>query len=186
MQKALSIPVLVAVLAGCSSAPAPAPMGTAPAAYGTAPALAATEAAEQAPPRMPVDENALNESDRSRDPFRASQVTAPPPPRDTIVRKSRNFSVEELQLVGVVTRLAEPRAMLVDPRGKGWIVGVGDVVGRAEIVHGATADRTTNWRVDRIRERQVVLVRDDAYLAGSEAATRVLAMRQEKTLDEED
>jgi type IV pilus assembly protein PilP len=178
----ITLAILVLALAACSSAPAPSPIGSAPPAVATAPALAAEEADRLAPPRAPIDEGALVEGDKSRDPFRAYAVAPTPPPEDTRPRKSRRFGVDQLSLVGVVTRTAEPRAMLVDPRGKGWIVAPGDLVGRPEVV-GA---RTVSWRVDRIREREVVLVRDDAYELAAADTTRVLAMRQDPKLTEDD
>lgn len=161
-------------LTACSSGPAPSPIGSAPPALATAP-IAAVEEAERRPARAPIDEGAMVESDASRDPFRAHAARPTPPPEDTRPRKSKRFGVDQLALVGVVTRTAEPRAMLVDPRGKGWIVAPGDLVGRPETV----GTRPVSWRVERIREREVVLVREDD-------ATRVLAMRADATLDADD
>lgn len=172
--------ILAALLTACSSAPAPAPVGTSPAAISAPPALAG----EVAPsvPRGPIDERALEESERSRDPFQAYAQRSAPPPEDTRPRKSRRHSIEQLKVVGLVTKSGAPRAMLLDPQGKGWIVSVGDLVGRAEVVR----DRAVSWRVDRIREGEVVLVRDDALGAGDPAATRVLALRHEPLLSAED
>lgn len=182
-----SFAALPLVLAACSSAPAPSPMGTAPAALTAPPVVTVAEGAEAARPPASIDESALNESDRSRDPFRASTVVPTPPPDDQRPRKSKHYSVDQLKLVGVVSRAHEPRAMLVDPRGKGWIVGVGDLVGRAEMVKLAgNVERGVSWRVDRIRESEVVLVREDAETMGSAGATRVLALRHEPLLAEED
>jgi type IV pilus assembly protein PilP len=88
------------------------------------------------------------------------------------VTKARRFSLEELRLVAIVTGDDSPRAMLVDPRGKGWVVGRGDHVGRSE---GSAC--LAAWRVDRIRESDVVLVCE--HPTGGEGApeTRSLALR---------
>ncbi|MFT3776274.1 MAG: hypothetical protein QM820_63830 [Minicystis sp.] len=165
-------------LAACSSAPAPSPAGTAPATIAAAPTVAPPAESDRSAPRAPVDEGALAAGERARDPFQASPVPPAPPPDDHWPRKSKHYSVDQLQLVGVVTRIAEPRAMLVDPKGKGWIVAAGDLVGRRE---GAAS-----WRVDRVREREVVLVREDPESPGSAMVTRVLAMRQDRPAIEDD
>jgi hypothetical protein len=178
MRIASSLPVLALALAACSSAPAPSPMGTAPASIAAAPT--APPAAERAPLPAPVDEGTLRESDASRDPFRAYTDRAPtPPPEDIRPRKARRADIEELKVVGVVTRTAVPRAVLVDARGKGWIVAPGDLVGRRELRSSGPA----SWRVDRIREREVILVREDLEQTG---ATKVLAMREDPALSQDD
>jgi len=109
----------------------------------------------------------------ARDPFQPpgpSIGLAPVAPQ--WVTKARRFSLDELRLVGIVTGDDSPRAMLVDPRGKGWVVGRGDHVGRPE---GSAC--LAAWRVDRIRDSDVVLVCE--HPAGSEGApeTRSLALR---------
>jgi type IV pilus assembly protein PilP len=151
-------------------------MGTAPAALTSPPAVAAAEEASRALPRAPLDESALAWSERGRDPFHAAAPAPVTPPEDTRPRKSRHYAVDQLQLVGVVTHVAEPRAVLVDPRGKGWIVSVGDLVGRAE--------GEVSWKVDRIRAREIVLARADE--ASGAAATRTLSMREDQVLREDD
>jgi type IV pilus assembly protein PilP len=83
--------------------------------------------------------------------------------------------------VGVVSR-GSPRALLVDPTGIGWSAKVGDFVGRAEIIHsgGPTGtDVAVNWRVDRVREADVVLVREDTSHPEIPPTTRVLALYPE-------
>ena len=172
--------VAALALASCSSAPAPAPMSTSPAALTAPPALASDRA--PSPPRGPIDERALDESEASRDPFRAYAPRSGPPPEDTRARKSRRHAAADLKVVGLVTSAGAPRAMLVDPIGKGWIVGVGDLVGRPDTVQG----QALSWRVDRIREGAVVLVREDAVGAGDPATTRVLALRHEPLISAED
>jgi type IV pilus assembly protein PilP len=89
------------------------------------------------------------------------------------------FALDELKLVGVVSR-APPRALLTDPGGLGWVVKVGDFVGKPEIVHTggpSGADVAINWRVDRIRESDVVFIREDPSHPEIPPTTRVIALR---------
>ena len=178
-----SLAVAAILLSACSSAPAPSPMGSSRAALGASPTAPAAEGERALPQRAPIDDGAIAEGSGSRDPFRsfAESTTTPPPPDDVRPRKSRKYPVDQLKLVGLVTGAGAPRAMLVDPRGKGWIVSPGDLVGRAETVRAGAAERAVSWRVDRIRDSELVLVRDD-----DAASTRVLALRQEPLLQQDD
>ena len=70
------------------------------------------------------------------------------------------YALDELKLIGIVTRVEPAKAMLVDPSGKGFVVQRGQFVGRADVVQAAGASGTVyeiNWRVDRIRSSDVVL-----------------------------
>ena len=90
------------------------------------------------------------------------------------------YSIDELKLVGIVTGGTENRAMVIDPTGKGWIIKRGLFIGKEEIVHskGASgADYALNWRVDRIRDGDIVLVREDPAHADVPPATRVIPLR---------
>lgn len=176
--------ILGLALVACSSAPNPSTMSTSKAEIASAPA--APEEARPKPAPAPIDESALVESERSRDPFRVYAVPPAPPPDDVRPRKSKRWSIEQLKLVGLVTSTREPRAMLLDPSGKGWIVSTGDIVGRVETVPAGVGDRRVSWRVDRIRESEVVLVRDDSPAAGDAATTRVLALRHAPLLSADD
>ena len=89
------------------------------------------------------------------------------------------YSVEELKLIGLVTRTREPCAMLVDPTGKGTVVTRGQYLGRAEIVRAGGpggAEYELNWRVDRIREGDIVLVREDPAHPDVQVATKVISL----------
>jgi type IV pilus assembly protein PilP len=72
--------------------------------------------------------------------------------------------------------------MLVDPSGKGYVVTPGELVGRPETEGG----RTASFRVDRIREGDVVLVREVANDPTGVAATRVLALAHAPLLQADD
>ncbi|HVJ91001.1 MAG TPA: hypothetical protein VM580_14455, partial [Labilithrix sp.] len=122
-----------------------------------APATAVADAgvakpATPAMPRVEFSENDFTESDRNRDPFRPySTVVGPETKKLAQVQKDvvlSQFSLDELKLVAIVTGGDYPRAMLIDPGGKGWVIKRGDWVGRPEVVHvgGANgADYQINW-----------------------------------------
>lgn len=176
---------LLAGIAACSSTPTtsssdsagkpkPVPKAAAPAPSASAPVAA----------KLELREDDFVESERSRDPFR-SFASAFAEQARTQVRSQRHvlldrYSVDELKLIGLVTRADPPRAMLLDPAGKGWVVTRGELIGRAEIVHASGpggADYEVNWRVDRIREGDIVLVREDASRHDLPSATRVIPLR---------
>jgi type IV pilus assembly protein PilP len=71
--------------------------------------------------------------------------------------------------------------MLVDPQGQGHVVHRGDFVGKAERVQATNADTEfeLNWRIDRIREGDLVLIREDPSNPDVPSATRVIALRPE-------
>lgn len=134
-----------------------------------------------------IVENEFTESDRARDPFRSfanmfvedksKQRTGP-----QIQVLLGQYSIDELKLVGIATGGDYPRAMLVDPTTKGWVVKKGDYIGRPDIVHVGGqngADYQLNWRVDRIRDGDVVLTREDPAQPMVPPATRVLPLHPE-------
>ena len=121
-----------------------------------------------------------------RDPFAMGAVVITPPPKDDRPRKSKRFSVDELKLVGIVSSVDTPRAMFVDPRGKGSVVTRGQLLGRAEIIHDSEGDHQVSWRVDRIRDSEVVLVREDAAHSIVPSSTKVLALRHAPAIADDD
>lgn len=178
-------------LAGCeekishSTAVAPPPESVA-----SADVAAATE--DAGPPKVEFQESDFSETERSRDPFRnfASLFAEE---AKTSVRSQREvlldqFSVDELKLIGLVTRISPARAMLVDPTGKGHVVLRGQFIGRAERVQSGSsgAEYEINWRLDRIREDDIVLVREDPTHPDVPSATRVIPLRPESTIQTSD
>lgn len=153
-----------------------------------APAAQASSAEdEQAPPVVEFQEADFAETDRSRDPFRsyadlfAEQAkTRAKSQREVVLDQ---YSIDELKLIGIVTRIQPPKAMLVDPTGKGHVITRGQFIGRAEIVQGGSggADYEINWRVQRIRDSDIVLVREDPANPDVPTATRVIPLRPEDT-----
>jgi type IV pilus assembly protein PilP len=137
-------------------------------------------------PRMEFAENDFTESDRNRDPFR-TYVTVLGPEVKQIAHVQKEvilpqFSLDELKLVAIVTGGEYPRAMVVDPAGKGWVIKRGDWVGRPEVVHIGGANGTDyqiNWRVNKVRDGDIVFTREDPAQPGIPPASRVIALRAE-------
>jgi type IV pilus assembly protein PilP len=143
---------------------------------------------DQPAPKMDIVEAEFTESERSRDPFRsfadmfkAESKGAAKSQREVVLSQ---FSIAELKLIGIVTRAEPAKAMLVDPGGMGHVVKRGQFVGRADIVQAAGrtgASYEINWRVDRIRDGDIVLVREDPQNPDVPSATRVIPLRPEGT-----
>ncbi len=142
-----------------------------------------------APPKIDFQEAEFAESERSRDPFRSYANTfvdeskgRAKSQREVILDQ---YAIDELKLVGIVTGIHPAKAMLVDPTGKGHVIIRGQFVGRPEVVgagSGTGAAYEINWRVDRIRDGDVVLIREDPQNPDVPSATRVLPLRPEGTV----
>lgn len=138
------------------------------------------------PPPVDFQETAFIESERSRDPFRNFAQAFVDEARGQ-VRSQREvvleqYAIDELKLVALIQRIHPARAMLVDPTGVGHVVQRGQFVGRASVVQptgGVGAAYEVNWRVDRIRDGDLVLVRDDPSNPDVPSATRVIPLETE-------
>lgn len=206
MRRALLLLLLGLVAVGCGSKPKPTAGDAGPLAAATGSSAAAPVAplargshmagdagAPALPPlkAMEFGENEFTESDRNRDPFRSyASMFIEQAKRPTINQRTvllAQYSIDELKLVGIVQGGEYPRAMLVDPTQKGWIVKKGDFVGRPDVVHtGGTngSDYQLNWRVDRVRDGDIVLTREDPAQPGVAPATRVIPLRTEQEENE--
>jgi len=175
--------------AACSSGPAASPV--ADAGPGAAPvrgpaATAASASASAPPPKVEFHEDDFSETERSRDPFRSFAKLFSEQGK-TRVKSQRqvvldHYAIDDLKLIGLVTRTDPPRAMLLDPTGRGWVVTKGQFIGRPEVVHAGGpggVDYELNWKVDRIREGDLILVREDPAHSDIPPATRVIALRSE-------
>ena len=145
------------------------------------------EKKDELPPRveLPID---FNESARTRDPFLSYGKEFAEEAKKR-VRSQRDvvldqYALDELKLAGLVTGIRPARAMLIDPTKKGHVVHEGQFVGRSEVVQGGAtgADYEINWRVDRIREADIVLVREDPANPDVPSATRVIPLRPDDVL----
>jgi type IV pilus assembly protein PilP len=168
--------VIQGATTGSTAAPPPAPVASA----------SAAAPAQSAAPRMEFAENDFAESDRNRDPFRTyASVIGAEVKKVAHVQKEvilPQFSLDELKLVAIVTGGDYPRAMLVDPSGKGWVIKRGDWVGRPDVVHIGGANGTDyqiNWRVNKVRDGDIVFTREDPAQPGIPPASRVIALRAE-------
>ena len=146
------------------------------------------EVVAEAPPKVEFQEIDFTETERSRDPFRSFEKMFEEEAK-TRVRSQREvlldeYSVDELKLIGIVSRIHPARAMLVDPHGTGHVVSRGQFVGRAEVVAGGTsgASYEINWRVDRVRDSDIVLVREDPANPDVPSAPRVIVLHPEDTV----
>lgn len=173
-----------------------APKAKAPAKAKTAePPAAAAAAAEpkDIPKAYDIDEGEFVESDKSRDPFRSFAKVFVDEARGEVKSQREvvleQYSIDELKLIAIVGGMSPERAMLVDPSGVGHVVIRGQYLGRAQVVQpngGMGAAYEVNWRVDRIREGDLVLVRDDPSNPEIPSATRVIQLRTDEiTLEEE-
>jgi len=160
--------------------------GTPRTAPSAAPAASAEKAMAEGPPAVDFQETDFGEGERSRDPFRSFANTFAEEARGKVKSQREvvldQYSVDELKLVGIVTRIQPERALMVDPTGKGHIVLRGQFIGRAEVVQGGTsgADYEINWRIERIRDSDVVIVRDDPTNPDIPSATRIIPLRPEQ------
>lgn len=142
---------------------------------------------EQPPPlvQLPID---FNESARTRDPFLSFAKTFAEEAKKRVKSQREvildQYALDELKLAGLVTRIRPSRAMLIDPTRKGHVVQEGQFVGKSEVVRGGEsgADYEINWRIDRIRETDIVLVREDPANPDVPSATRVIPLRPDDVL----
>ncbi len=150
----------------------------------TAPSASAVD--EEPPPRIEFQESDFSESESSRDPFRSYGDLFAEDARAEVRTKRQvlleEYSLDELKLVAVVTKIQPARAMLVDPTGKGHVVKRSQLVGRSERVQGVGAETTyhVHWQVDRIRDSDVVFVREDPSNPDVPMATRVLSLHDQE------
>jgi type IV pilus assembly protein PilP len=174
------LPAAVACGTPTSSAPPPPVNRTAPVASASASGL---------PPELKgpeYTENDFVESDRNRDPFRSFLVQNQPVNRQLLNQRKvelAQYSLDELKLIAIVMGADKPRAMFVDPTGKGTVVYKGTFVCRPEVVHigGSNGpEYQLNWRVDRIRDTDVVLIREDPAQPAIPPATRVIPLHPEQ------
>jgi len=186
---ALTFSVALA-LVGCDDEPIQVGRGLQrrPSDTASTPAPAEPDASAQpAPAARQYRDQDFVEADTNRDPFRnyaaafQAQASAAGPSTTRPV-KMPDTSLEEMRLIGIVSGVADPRAMIVDREGVGHTVRRGEFLGRPEIVQAGGLEElpvTLHWRVDRIRPNEVVLTRDDPTAPNRPPLTRVLPLREE-------
>lgn len=130
----------------------------------------------------------LEEALRTRDPFQ-SFASSFKEEANKRVKSQREvvldqYSITDLKLAGLIKRLRPSRAMLIDPTGKGHLVEEGQFVGRSEVLRGEAngADYSVNWKIERIRDSDIVLVQEEPGNPDRAGNTRVIHLRQEDAL----
>jgi type IV pilus assembly protein PilP len=123
------------------------------------------------------------ESERNRDPFRSfvSELRSKTPIVAQRAVIMPNTPVDAMRLIAIISGITQPRAMLVDEKGVGYVTARGDFVGKAEVVQGGGTESlpiALNWRVDRIRENEVVLAREDPSAPNRPPLTKVIPLHE--------
>jgi Tfp pilus assembly protein PilP len=127
------------------------------------------------------------ESERHRDPFRSFALGPRNGGKNTepMAENQRRVimpetNVEDMKLIAVISGLTRPKAMLTDTHNVGYVVQRGDYVGRPKVFQttGSVA-MTLNWRVERIRDNEVVLTRQDPSEQGRPPLSRIISMHDE-------
>lgn len=157
--------------------------GGRPSAGAAAPASAAAtaNAKKEREPLVFKDEDFV-ESTRNRDPFHSYTLSfrakAPEEMQRRVIMPTT--AVEEMRLIAIVSGMPRPKAMLVDPMQVGHVVERGDYLGRPKVVQATgSVSMTLNWRVDRIRENEVVLTQQDPTDPTRTALTKIIPLRDE-------
>jgi type IV pilus assembly protein PilP len=155
----------------------------------SAPPAGSAAAIDAGAPKIEFQEAEFAENERSRDPFRSYGTLFVEEARSRVKSQRQvlldQYAIEELKLVGIVTRIQPAKAMLVDPSGKGHVVHRGQLIGRPELVQAGASSRASyeiNWRVDRIRDGDIVLVREDPTNPDVPSATKVIPLRPEGSI----
>ncbi|MDP9034522.1 MAG: pilus assembly protein PilP [Myxococcota bacterium] len=176
---ATALPIALAACGNPTSSAPPPPVRLAPMAAATvAPLSPELKGPEYA-------ESDFVEGDRNRDPFRTfiiqNQIVSTQALNQRKVELAA-YAIDELKLVAIILGGDRSRAMFVDPTGKGTVVYRGTFICRSEVVHlgGSNGpEYQLNWRVDRIREGDVVLIREDPAQPAIPPATRVVPLHPE-------
>jgi len=137
----------------------------------------------------PITEASFVEDIKTRDPFKPFVEIFE---RETQLSKDNQrevklekYDISELKLIGIITNIGNPMAMVVVPDGTGFVIKGGDYVGRAELVKVGSGDSIPlNWRVARIHgsgkeeERGVYLIRETAGIEADDSVevTRFLPL----------
>jgi len=134
-------------------------------------------------PIVYTDDDFAERDIENRDPFRsyskAFQAQSAAPAQRRVLLPST--SLDEMNLIAIVTGIATPRAMLTDTAKVGHVIRRGDYIGRPEVVQTGGSEGmpvTLNWRVDRIRPGSVVLTREDPTAPDKPPLTRVMPLHE--------
>jgi len=124
------------------------------------------------------------ESEQNRDPFRnyAQELRSKVPVVAQRLVLMPDTAITEMKLIAIISGIEQPRAMIVDQRGVGYVTARGDFVGKADVVQGGGSDAlpvALNWRVDRIRVNEVVLAREDPSAPNRPPLIKVIPLHED-------
>ncbi len=180
---------LVCLGVGCGGSDGGASNIAATPAATTAPGTTTTPLAEKTQPEYP--DEVFVETEENRDPFRTfaqifkAQLTDSPQ-REVVMS---SIGLDQMKVTAIISGVPDPRALIVDPTGVGYVVKRGDFVGRPEVlqVDSDSPPLMLNWRVSRVRGEdpkigqpgQIVLTRDNPMAPNQPPLTRVLSLGDE-------
>jgi len=183
--------LLLGLLAGCDSSDPNAVLSrNGPAAQPSVPTgvvAAAPSAPQEAEIERAYRDSDFVESEQNHDPFRSYAVelrNKVPVVAQRLVLMPET-PVEEMKLIAIISGIDQPRAMMVDGRGVGYVTTRGDFVGKADVVQGGGSESlpvALNWRVDRIRDTEVVLAREDPSAPNRPPLTKVIPLHDDETV----
>lgn len=146
------------------------------------------EASSNALALPPLTETSFIDGPTRRDPFAPFVEVLKKQERivEHVQRKVKleEYDISALRLIGIITNIGDPRAMVTTPDNKGYVIKRGDFIGRADYVTQSGGDDViqVNWRVARIHgtgkeeERGVYLVRDDPTTSRGVDVTRFIPL----------
>lgn len=107
-----------------------------------------------------------------RDPFRSFVMEELSPDTKRVVTPLQRFDLDQLKIIGIIWGISSPRAMVVTPDGKGYVVQKGTLIGK-------------NWgKVSRITQDEVIISEEYRDFEGRLIVTEVpLRLPKEEALD---
>jgi len=157
------------------------------------PPQATTPGAVQATPSLPAQAEMITrayrdsdfvEGEQNRDPFRnyANELRVKVPVVAQRLVLMPDTAIDQMKLIAIISGIEQPRAMIVDQRGVGYVTTRGDFVGKADVVQGGGSESlpvALNWRIDRIRVNEVVLAREDPSAPNRPPLTKVIPLHED-------
>lgn len=159
----LSLLILVAALWGCTEEPASTPAPAQPTAVAKAPAKQVPAPEIEAEEEKDPAEKFAYESEGRRDPFLPLTAIRKPvgPVQDEPQTPLQQFDLQQYRLIGVIVGMDEPRAMVIAPDGKSYILKEGVKIGKN---NGVVVDIT----------RDVIKVQEKYYDFSGNVRTNIL------------
>ena len=169
-------------LSACEEPPQVSSRGSSTTAPAASAAAAAAAAASKEQETLAYKDDDFVSSIRNRDPFQSYTIQFKAKAPDEMQRRviMSTTGIEEMRLIAIVTGMPQPKAMLVDTAGVGHVVQRGDYVGRPKVIQATgSVSMAINWRVDRIRDNEVVLTQQDPTDPTRAALTKIIPLKDE-------